>query len=429
MAASYRIKLIRCESGERLPLLLNQGTGLPLWDPTLFILTELRATNRASATLSQATRAIMVGHQIFEYLNVDLNERLSQGRLLDLGEIDTLAQYAGLTQTALDSLFEDRQKSEIASPRIVSLERARMGSSVKKPPKVAAGTKAIRLMYIRDYIAWLVASRLLKSNVSSDQHRVLSATAQLVIGRLDARIPSSEHKDDANRRQGVSAGVRARILEVIDPNCPENPWKNKHVRLRNQLIFLWLLLLGLRNGELLGVRVSDINFRASEVIIVRRPDDPTETRKNAPNVKTKGRLLALSPEMTELTRNYVMGLRATIKGGRRHPFLIVATGTGKALTKSALNKLFRELRTKVAGLQSDLSPHVLRHTWNDDFSELMDARAVSAEDEERMRKQAMGWSDSSKMAAYYTKRHVQRKSNEASLAMQATSFKRAKEKD
>jgi integrase len=88
------------------------------------------------------------------------------------------------------------------------------------------------------------------------------------------------------------------------------------------------------------------------------------------------------------------------------------------------------LLTQVTGLPLwDFSPHVLRHTWNDDDSERMDARAVSAEDEQRMRKQAMGWSDSSEMATYDTKRHVQRKRNEASLAMQATSYKRAKEKD
>ena len=60
MAAGYRVKTIKLESGERLPLLLSKETGLPLWDPTLFILTTLRATNLAANTLAQAARAVMV---------------------------------------------------------------------------------------------------------------------------------------------------------------------------------------------------------------------------------------------------------------------------------------------------------------------------------------------------------------------------------
>ncbi|WP_425612321.1 tyrosine-type recombinase/integrase [Xanthomonas nasturtii] len=172
-------------------------------------------------------------------------------------------------------------------------------------------------------------------------------------------------------RQGVGADVRARILDVIDPASPYNPWKNRHARVRNQLIFLWLLLLGVRNGELLATYASDVNVRSGEVTIIRRPGNPEEQRSNAPLVKTRGRLLALGPDLAEMIKAYITGERAKIKGARRHPYLFVATGTGRPLSKPALNKLFRELRTRVPGLPDDLSPHVLRHTWNDDFSELM----------------------------------------------------------
>lgn len=422
MAVGYQVKVIRCESGERLPLLVNRETGIPLWDPTLFLLTELRSTSRASSTLSQAARAVMVAHQAFDYLEIDIVERLAQGRLIDLGEIDSLTKLAGLSQLALDQALKVGQRASTAPSGVISLEKARMRSRAKKQSQVQSETKDIRLMYIRDYIAWLAAGRLLKLDAHHPQRQSLSTTAELVVGRLNARI-SGGKKDGLNARQGVSSDVRARALEVVDPLHPENPWKNKHVRSRNQLIFMWLLLLGLRNGEFLTVRARDVNLRAGEVTIYRRPDDPEDPRAEEAKVKKGGRLLALSPELAELTRLYLTGPRSKIPGAKRHPFLIVATGTGKPLSRSQLNKLFRELRTKVPGLPDDLSPHVLRHTWNDDFSELMDERGVEPADEERMRKQAMGWSDSSKMPAHYTKRSVQRKTNEASLAMQAKSFK------
>lgn len=423
MAVGYRVKVIRCESGERLPLLVNRETGIPLWNPTLFILTELRSTSRASSTISQAARAVMVAHQAFDYLEIDIDERLAQGRLIDLGEIDGLTKLAGLTQSALDQALEVGQRASTAPSGVISLEKARMRSRAKKPSQVQAETKDIRLMYIRDYIAWLAAGRLLKLDAHHPQRQPLSATAELVVAGLNARISGKKNKDGLNARQGVSSDVRARALEVVDPLHPENPWKNEHVRSRNQLIFMWLLLLGLRNGEFLTVRANHVNLRAGEVTIYRRPDDPEDPRAEEAKVKKGGRLLALSPELAELTRLYLIEQRSKIPGAKRHPFLIVATGTGKPLSRSQLNKLFRELRTKVPGLPADLSPHVLRHTWNDDFSELMDERGVEPADEERMRKQAMGWSDSSRMPAHYTKRTVQRKTNEASLAMQAKSFK------
>ena len=106
----------------------------------------------------------------------------------------------------------------------------------------------------------------MKLDVGHEHFRALNVATETVVGQLNARIPGRDH--DAGGRQGVSAEVRARILDVTNPDSPENPWKGKHVRLRNQLIFMWLLLLGIRNGELLGVYVSDVNLRTGEVVIV-----------------------------------------------------------------------------------------------------------------------------------------------------------------
>lgn len=364
----------------------------------------------------------MIGHQVFRHLGIDIHDRINDGRLFTLGEVELLTKLVGLRQEELDALSQMDESPRAVVSRVVTLEQARMRPTVKAPAQVGADTKATRMAYIRDYISWLTAGRRLKLEVGHPHNHSLLEATQTFVSLINARMPS-RHSAQASR-QGVDAEVRARILEVIDPDSADNPWKNRHVRVRNQLIFLWLLLLGVRNGELLATYASDVNIRTGEVTIVRRPGNPEEPRKSAPLVKTRGRLLALSPDLAKLIQSYIMGERAKIKGARRHPYLFVATGTGQPLSKPALNKLFRELRSKVPGLPDDLSPHVLRHTWNDDFSDLMDSQGVSAEDEERMRTQTMGWSPRSKMASHYTKRHVQRKSNDASLEMQAKSFSR-----
>ncbi len=430
MAAGYRVANVRLQSGERLPLLVAAATGVPLWSPTLFVVTELRATNRAAATLQQATRAVMVAHQVLDHLGIDLDSRLAEGRLLDVGELDALANLAGMKQEGLDGLLAAEAKSVGGRRTVVSLEKARMRAKpADVSPRVVAETKSIRLMYIRDYFAWLARRALLKVDYRLPVHQALSETARLVIEQLSSRMSSSSsQRNEVGARQGVGPTVRQRIVEVTHPDSPENPWKNEHVRIRNQLIFMWLLGLGLRKGELLGIRLDDINLRSGEVLVARRPDDPAEPRRDAPNNKGKDRLLALDDGLADLTRAYVHGPRRSIRGARKSPYLLVATGTGRPLTKAAVSKLFVELRSKVPGLPKELSPHVLRHTWNDDFSEFMDGRGVAPEEEERMRKQQMGWSDSSKMAAVYTRRHIRQQTNEASVAMQETALNAAKGK-
>ncbi len=422
MSTGYRVKKVRFQSGERFPLLISAATGIPLWNPTLFVVTEFRAASRASATLQQTTRALMFAHQIFDHLNIDLDARLTEGRLLNLGELDTLADLASMSQQWLDGHL-NAEKAKARKPAVVSFEKARMrlNSSDTGHP-VAAQTKDIRLMYTRDYLAWLARRSMLRSSTSSPIHQALDNAARLMKGQLSARMSCSRNVNDVDARQGISADTEARVLAVTQPNSPENPWKNVHVRMRNQLIFVWLLQLGLRAGELLGVRLEDINLRTGELLIARRADDPNDTRTDEPNTKGKSRLLALGDDLSELTRAYVHGPRRAIKSARKNPFLLVATGTGEPLSKTALSKLFVELRRRVPDLPEELSPHVLRHTWNDRFSEFMDKTGISSEDETRMRRQQMGWSEASVMAATYTRRHTRRKTNEASLRMQAAAF-------
>jgi integrase len=93
------------------------------------------------------------------------------------------------------------------------------------------------------------------------------------------------------------------------------------------------------------------------------------------------------------------------------------------LTSSSLNKLFRSLRRRVPGMPDDLSPHVLRHTWNDDFSEASDHASphrtdVERRHEERMRAYLMGWSANSQMPALYSKRWTEEAANKRLLKQQ-----------
>ena len=92
--------------------------------------------------------------------------------------------------------------------------------------------------------------------------------------------------------------------------------------------------------------------------------------------------------------------------------------TGQPISLPALNKIFKVLRIKCPNLPDSLCPHVMRHTWNDRFSEEMDKRQTQEESEKKWRSYLMGWSETSGTAATYTRRHTRKKAQKVSLAMQ-----------
>jgi len=406
-------------------MLCRRSTGLPLFEATLYSLTELRAQNRSSSTIQQALRAVMVLCLVLDRLNIDLDQRLGEGRLLELGDIEELVRWCRLP---LEAFVDEPQRPE-ATSRVVSIEKARMRIPSPGPPEIHPNTVSIRIHYIRDYLKWRAGGHMLQMGRNRDGATLssLKINSEIVLRTLDERIPPSPGRNDVGQRQGMSESELTTLVEVVQPGSPENPWKGDHAKERNALIVKWLLTLGIRRGELLGVRVSDIDFQANEVLIARRADDPEDPRTNEPNTKTRDRLLSLEEDLAVLTRRYVTGARRRIEGARRHDYLFVANGTGAPLSLSGLNKIFVVLRSKCPGLPDELSPHVFRHTWNDEFSDVMDEQQVSEETEKKMRARLMGWSETSGTAAVYTRRHTARKAKAASLALQSKLKPRSKD--
>ena len=402
-------------SGERLPMLCARESGVPLFEPTVWALSELRARNRASATIQQALRAVLVLNLALVRLRVDLDVRLNEGRLLELGELEEVVRHCRLP---LEDLTGEAAAEAAGPAKVTDFEKVRMRTSVQAPDPVDDNTAAIRIRYIRDYLKWRSNACLMKLRPKHQLYSGLQATQKNVIEILNERIPGSSGRNSVGQREGISEDDLERLLEVTEPTSPENPWSGAHTRERNALIVRWLLSLGLRRGEMLGVRISDINFQTHEVLIARRADSPDDPRKNQPNTKTRDRLIPIDENLAALTHHYITGARRAVPGARRHGFLIVANGSGAPLTLAALNKIFVVLRQNCPDLPQELSPHVCRHTFNDALSVDMDEQSISPEKEEEIRSHLNGWVPGSRTAATYTRRHVRRQARKVSLGMQ-----------
>lgn len=403
----YRIKLVRFDGGERFPVLCLQQDGMPVHSANLWVLTELRTANLSTSTLQQALRSLMVLFIVFDELKIDLSARLRDGQFLTVGDIEAIVGACKLPITAGD-------RKKIGNGKFVSP----WSTSGFSTPKIHPGTIAIRLLYIARYLDWIATDHLLKTGAGNPHFSGVEKLRELVSTAIKARIPSVQRLSNVTPREGLTEQMVSLLQQVVAPEFEHNPWSHEFVRQRNYLMIRWLLSLGVRRGELLGVKISDINFQTNEVLIARRADDPADPRLRQPNAKTSGRLLALDAELVALTRAYVMSIRRNVTGSRKHEYLWVAGGSGKPLSLAALNKVFITLRQHCPELPENICPHLLRHTWNDIFSEAIDRSDVSPTMEQKLRSRLMGWSETSGMAIVYNQRHIKKKTTAVSLQMQ-----------
>jgi integrase len=372
MTNRYAVRTIRLESGERLPLLILKETGIPLLEPTLYALTELRAINRASATIEQAARAVMVLLLFLDEAGIDLASRFKGGQFLEISEIERLVAFCKVPLKELQTPKPWSTSRELPVIKVIRGEGIRRRSPSQKK-EVDPRTASIRLFYIHEYLQWLVLSRVAGISVSNPFRLAIENVVRTSLNALRTRSPLAKFRN-VGRREGLSEQTTELLLSLIDPGAIRSPWVNEHAKKRNCLAIKMLWSLGVRRGELLGIKISNVDFRKNEILIARRADDPDDSRRTQPNAKTADRILPMSDGLACQIKDYILGPRRAIRSARQHEFLFVANGTGRPLSLIALNKVFVLLRNKFPGLTSTLSPHVLRHTWNDEFSAVMDKR-------------------------------------------------------
>ncbi len=90
-----------------------------------------------------------------------------------------------------------------------------------------------------------------------------------MISGLLAHPEPSKDRNVVGRREGLAMDALELLKHLIDPRSPRNPWKDERIRIRNQLMVVWLYGLGLRRGELLAIKVGDVKFQENTVLVPR----------------------------------------------------------------------------------------------------------------------------------------------------------------
>lgn len=421
--ANYTVTEIDLTPGERISVIKNVETGLPLFDPTVWSTSELRSAGQRPNSINQALRAVSVMQRYFDVQGINLDARLRAGMFLTQAEATGLAARCriGLRLSGIKT-------GAVVAAADVKTFNARRGSKfvalAQQLSPVKDTTASVRAHYIRSFLSWKLDDYLFKTGVDDQRFRDLQSLGKEIIEAFAKKAPKAHDYGQIDARQGLTPESRSILEAVTDPVAQSNPWQDHHARVRNHVIVQVFLALGLRAGELLGLRVRDFSGATGAVKVLRRTDNAEDSRARRGEVKTRERELKLSPQLSESVRSYVLNERRSIRGARRHEFLFVASRTGAPLSYSALAKTFAQLRVAFPSQLHHVVAHILRHTWNDDFSEQADLSGMSQDREKKIRSYGMGWSEHSGMASRYTKRHTQREADAHLIAIQERSFKR-----
>ena len=394
---TYRIVDCRWETGEHYPMLVDAQTGEPPWWPTLFITAQIR-TGRSSATIESTLRSIQLLLAYLQAHEIDLQQRVLSRQYLALHELAALCDWA---QRSFDGTGRPG-RADVAAP-------------------VSKAHYYNRLDRIATYLKW-VAETLLGIRRARDDDKAIHDIVKAIRGRKPPCQRGAPLCDRALTEEQCD-----RLLEVIRPDHQSNPFTDPRTAARNELAVEMLLRLGIRRGELLALKVSDVNWQTQSLSIHRTADDPEDPRTSQPTAKTLARDLPLPPELTDWIHQYILGARRHTTGANHHRYLFVVhrkgPHEGQPLSQPGLTKVFATLR-RSDPLLAHLHPHALRHTWNWKFSKTVDAlplakRPTEAE-EDQIRSHLMGWIPASGSAKVYNQRHIAEKAHEATQLLHQT---------
>ncbi|WP_158522604.1 tyrosine-type recombinase/integrase [Herbaspirillum robiniae] len=397
---TFRVKTFVRPDGETYPMLVDEH-GMPEFYPTYFITSQIRGGGLSLSSMEQHLYSIMILYKMCIANSIDLEGRIISLEFLSIRELDEIRDCC------------TRRSGRPQNSDAISLAKMR-----KKRKGLAGNTQYTYLTCIATYVKWLSELLLARKRFDLSTAKRIGALYDAILIRRS--IPAPKTIDNANGK-GITKEQELRLFQILRPGSVENPFSNFGLQFRNYLFVKMLRALGPRRGEVLNLCISDIDFSSNGLYIVRHNDVIDDPRKRQPKVKTKERYLILSDSLIAEIRYYIIEIRKRIPNSRRHPYLFVVHKSGPTLGRplsiSGQEQIFKVLAKKNPDMS--IHAHLLRHTWNDRYSEVMDENQANSSDEiEQWRNLLQGWAQGSKMSALYNARHIQRKANEASLKAQ-----------
>jgi integrase len=335
---TFSVLHIVLDTGERLPCLVDAASWIPARVALRWAM-RYRRYRVQSSTLAANLRVLgKVYRWTQETAGFDLDDRLTEGRTLQNREIESLARSlrGNASVQALDTGAFDQH-----------------------------------LAIVEDFLKWSLDSENRGGRRSLDLAQL--AQERNRIGLILRSLRSGAHASD--RIEPLEEAEIRTIRNSIGPrrdaqgvlSFPEV--FSAHTRLRNWLMFEVALELGIRRGELLKLRLDSLPRGGEDGIrVLRRPDDPHDSRSKEPAVKTAERVIPASRSLLAAIRAYLTYPRPMGRVSGRSPYLFLAR-SGSPVSMDTADYVIAAI-----GEHSGVSPlswHRLRHTWAERMAEAL----------------------------------------------------------
>lgn len=186
----------------------------------------------------------------------------------------------------------------------------------------------------------------------SHGYEAASVARKISAVRCFVRFLCAEKEIDRNPLSTLeSAGLNRRLpksLEVDEVSRLLNaPDVSDDLGLRDKAMLETLYATGLRVSELVNLRIEDVKIAAGFVRCVGKGN--------------KERVIPLGEIAASYIRAYLERVRGRLAGSMRSEYLFL-TKQGKPMTRVMFWKIIRKYATQ-AGITSEVTPHVLRHSF------------------------------------------------------------------
>lgn len=398
------IRRICLHDGERYLVLVDE-TGMPLFYPALYITAIVRGSSKATNTIQNSLTAIKALFAWQLYAGIDIEHRFSKGDFLEENEVHALRDF-----------MQRPLNEDVSNKKVYSIK-----TSNPRPKSISFKVQYSRMTVIADYLDFL--SKQLHKGTVDKKFLIQRMVSQIKDNRPKISNKNKNHRSDVH----LNDELLDKLEQALKPGSETNPISDYGVQVRNALMFTILRTAGIRRGELLNIKIEDIDFSANTLSIVRRHDTKADVRMYQPVVKTREREIPIDPLLAIQIHDYVLKIRAKIFGVRKHDYLFVThkqgPSCGRPLSNAGFSKFIGEIK-KITTEYAHIHAHAFRHAWNYNFSKLCDENGLSPEREEKLRSYLMGWNPTSGTAAIYNERHIEEKAGKAVLELQERYFRK-----
>ena len=162
-----------------------------------------------------------------------------------------------------------------------------------------------------------------------DDYRTDNPATLLEGPKLGLYLPDTLSEEDINR-----------IIACID--------NSTDIGKRNKCILEVLYGCGLRVSELIDLKISNINFKESYIMVEGKGE--------------KTRLVPLANTTAEFIRSYIKNIRKKTKINKKYEDTLFLNSRGTNMSRVIVFIIIKEL-TQKAGISKSISPHTFRHSF------------------------------------------------------------------